>query len=592
MISVIHLSTHQIAGGFELLNQYVDFRFNGYLPLGGTKHTSPLRFVGFEENHINVKRRTYYAFPSMNAEIGMPLFWPFPKAIQWYAALGPYYLFGAKVAENQYQSSWGVKFRLTADISRYFELGFELNHDSIFDTTYQGYIAIHFPLYKKSACRPKGGLRQNNYSQRVLRSPIRNEIIPIKKKSDIHSLKDGNGDPIQIYFINNAVSCPGLGTFESPFCSFTIAESQIPSDPVIVYAFEGNSSSIPYNTNAYIMKSGQTLQGSGTPITLSGVTIPAMTGGSPILTNPGGVGIELASGVTVRGLTIQNTSGTALYGSSLTGPLRIDQNTILNSGGYDIESMDHSGDVIISNNVISGVVNNGISLNHATVPGTAWIFGNTVLNPIQTSVLIRLNHPSAFGWIANNYFSRNTLPDGSGFDVGTQVTEGVLIIESNTMESNTQFNIHALDGFHVIKNNTVTATSPISGPAILYNCTNSGISSREVYIFNNQVAVTASNTDGIRVTNNTAANASFYAELEGNMVQTIDPTKGLRVDLSNPGMACVSITDNQAATFRLDGTSGPINVQETQSQYQSQNQASTGFTQSGTVNFGSNCTAP
>jgi hypothetical protein len=395
-----------------------------------------------------------------------------------------------------------------------------------------------------------------------------------------------------IYFINNMSSCSGLGTFESPFCSFTVAENRVPSGPVIVYVFEGNSSLISYNTNSYLMKPDQTLQGSGIPMTLGGVTIPAMTSGSPILTNPGGIGIELANRVTVRGLKIQNTSGTSLYGSTLTGPIRIDQNTILNSGGYGIEITDHSGDIIVSNNIVSEVVNNGISLNHATAPGNAWIFGNTVLNPKQTSVLIRLNHPSAFGWIANNYFSRNALPDGSAFDVGTEVTEGSLIIESNTMQSNTQYNIHALDGFHVIRNNTIVATSPISGPAILYNCTDSGISSREVYIFNNQVKVVTSTTEGIRATNTSAANASFYAELKGNIVQTTDPTKGLRVDLFNPGSACVSIKDNHAASFSLDGTSGPINVQETQSQYQSQNQASTGFTQSGTVNFGSDCTAP
>lgn len=586
-----HLNTSQLAGGFELLSPYVDFRLNGYLPLGGTKHSSPLTFVAFEENHINVKRKTSYAFPSLNAEVGMPILWPFPKVIQLYTAIGPYYLFGSRVSENHYSSSWGVKYRLTASIFQYCELGFELNHDSIFDTTYQGFIAFHFPLYKKNACRSKRGIRANDYSQKVLRPPVRNEIIPVKNQSEIYTLKDANGSPIQVYFINNAASCPGLGTFESPFCTFLNAQSGVPSGPVLVYVLEGNSLTTPYNTNAYVMQADQILQGSSTPITLNGVTIPPMTSGMPILTNPGGRGVDLANRTTIRGLNFQNTSGTSIYGNSLLGPITLDQNTILNSGGHGIEITNHTGNVIVSNNTISTTNNNGISLDHATAPGTAWIFGNTILNATQSGVLIRLAHPEAFGWIANNYFSRNILPDGAGFDIATEVTEGALLIESNTMESNTQNNIHALDGLHIIRNNTVTTLSPISQVPISYNCTGAGLSSREAYILDNDVTVTAANVPGVRVTN-AGTNANFYAEIEGNTVQTLDPTKGIRVDVPNPGTACVSITGNQAATFQLDGTSGPVNVQQTQIQYQTENQASTGFAESGTVNFGSSCTAP
>ena len=112
----------------------------------------------------------------------------------------------------------GGKLRVVANITQYVGLEFELNHDSIFNTTYQGVVSVNIPLWKFSACRTgKQGYGKRAFRMRTLRPVMRNEIIPVKKKSQVRSLKDGNGNIIRAIFVNNLVGCPGLGTFESPF---------------------------------------------------------------------------------------------------------------------------------------------------------------------------------------------------------------------------------------------------------------------------------------------------------------------------------------------------------------------------------------
>jgi hypothetical protein len=251
-----NLHTHQVAGGIELLSTYVDFRLNGYLPVGGKRHSDPLAFEGFIGNQIDVRRNTYYAYPSVNAEVGIPLSYFSQEYFELYAAVGPYYLFGEKVSGNQYESSWGVKGRLSAQITRFVEVGFEVNHDRVYGATYQGVVALNIPLYKSKACRSSGGSNiQKAYFSRTLRRVDRNEIIPVRKKSRVRTLTDGSGNPILAYFVNNLVACPGIGTFESPFCSTALAEAAAPGGNILIYVYEGDGTVANYNTG-FVMKPG------------------------------------------------------------------------------------------------------------------------------------------------------------------------------------------------------------------------------------------------------------------------------------------------------------------------------------------------
>ncbi|HEY5235304.1 MAG TPA: inverse autotransporter beta domain-containing protein, partial [Rhabdochlamydiaceae bacterium] len=81
------LLAHQVGVGFEWLGKYVDFRTNGYLPVGTVKHLDTKEFKGFSGTSVLIKRKLKSTLPCIDAEIGTPLPKPF------YFAIGGYYLF-------------------------------------------------------------------------------------------------------------------------------------------------------------------------------------------------------------------------------------------------------------------------------------------------------------------------------------------------------------------------------------------------------------------------------------------------------------------------------------------------------------------
>lgn len=587
------LHTQQIAGGIELLSEYIDFRVNGYLPVAGKMHSDALKFVGFSGHNINVNQKTYYAFPSTNAEFGIPMPWIAPDYIETYLGVGPYYLFGETVSGNRYPNSWGGKFRLAATITDFFTVEFQVNHDRIFNTTFQGIVSFNIPLYKTSACRgPRSGKGRDSYLKRTLRPVMRNEIIPVKKKSVDSSLKNSSGERIQAYFVNNLAGCPGTGTFESPFCTLAGA-SVAPSGPVVVYVFEGNSPTTPY-TGGFVMKSGQTLQGSALPLTLNGLTIPPLTSGNPVLTNVGGPAVTLASSTTVKGITIQGTDTTysGILGTNV-ADVTITDNVINPAGQHGIDIQNHSGNTLIANNIIRNPVQNGISIDASTNPGSIVITNNTLINDrggalLGSGVLIRLENPAAFGLVSNNTI---TSTGGFFYDIGTEVVQGSLSVIGNQMTSDTEIAIHALDGKQIFSNNTINNSSTTAGPiGIAYNTTGLRVAPAENYIYNNHVNMTGAS--GVGIDSVVSTTGSLYTEIVGNNVTTVNPANGISVRTLSADTICTSVTGNNTNTITLNGSLAPVNVQQTQTQYTSSNTASVGFTQVGTVNFGSTCTAP
>jgi len=576
-----HLRTSQIAGGIEFLSRQVDFRLNGYLPVGGKEHVGSLKFAGFSDHQIDVRRKTYYAFPSANAEFGIPLPWLSTHYIDTYFGIGPYYLFGSTLKGNRYQSSWGGKFRLSSAITDYLSLEVELNYDHIFKTTFQGVVAVNIPLYKKKACR-RDCLNAGSYFRRTLQPVIRNEIIPVKKKSKVSALRDSSGNVIQAFFVNNAVACPGLGTFESPFC--TLVQANSAPGGSLIYVFEGDSPTTPYS-GAFVMKDGQTLQGSGISLDLNGITIPPYSAGNPVLTNPAGSVVTLASSTTVNGLTIRTSAAgqSAIVGTNV-ADVTVTNNLIEQAGFQGIQLVSHSGNVFIAHNTVINPGSNGISIDSSPNPGTVEIVYNTLVNAPGSGVLIRLDNPDANGFVMYNNFSSTF----AGFDIGTEVVEGSLTLAFNHMNSNSFFSIHALDGRQFIHDNVVNTVGAAAG--ISYDITAAGMSPAQSYIYNNQVNLSGAGL-GISVMNFSAP-GDLYSEVFGNTVASANPANGIFIRTQNAGNKCTSVSENHTNTITLAGAAGPLNVRQSQAEFTSQNTASVGFATSGTVNFSSTCTPP
>jgi hypothetical protein len=275
-----HLFCHQVGAGLEWLGQYVDFRANGYLPVGTKKvkktHETKT-FDSFSGRNVYIQRKLKAALPSIDAEIGTPLPRPF------YFAVGAYYLFKQTESSLKVGQALGGRFRAEVDIGRYFTLGFAITYDRIFKTRPQGYISLNIPFEKKS-CKKKDPCAP--YERNLRRVPImRNEIIPVEHKKQSKDVITGtNNNAVTFLFVNNTASFPGDGSFESPFSTLIDAEmNSAPGDVIYVYAGDGTARNYDQGIT---LKDKQILASSGGELVVNDVVIPPQTPGSkPHITN-------------------------------------------------------------------------------------------------------------------------------------------------------------------------------------------------------------------------------------------------------------------------------------------------------------------
>ncbi len=291
------LLANQVGAGFEWLGKYVDFRTNGYLPVGKKKDLETKEFETFSGTSVLIKRKLKAALPCIDAEVGTPLPKPF------YFAVGGYYLFKQSESSLAVGNAFGVKARAEVDIGRYVSLGFAITYDHIFKTRPQGYISINIPFEKQKCKKRSDDELCHTYSRNLRRVPImRNEIIPIqhvKKTKD--PLVDGDDDPVRFFFVNNLATLPGDGSFERPFASLKEAEMHsAPGD--VIYIFPGDNTAKNMD-QGIILKDKQVLASSGAPLALNDVIIPAQTPdifphltninlGQPIIANPGNTHLD------------------------------------------------------------------------------------------------------------------------------------------------------------------------------------------------------------------------------------------------------------------------------------------------------------
>ncbi len=274
------LLANQVGAGFEWLGKYVDFRTNGYIPVGKQKHLDTKEFKSFSGTSVFIKRKLKAALPCIDAEVGTPLPNPF------YFAIGGYYLFKQSESSLAVGNAFGARARAEVDIGRYVTLGFAITYDHIFKTRPQGYISINIPFEKKKCRRDRDDdLCHTSETRNLRRVPImRNEIIPIQ---DIKKTKDpmvgGKGDPVRFFFVNNMATANGDGSFEKPFASLKDAEkNSAPGD--VIYVFPGDKTAKNMD-EGIVLKDKQILASSGANLALNDVTIPAQTKDRPYISN-------------------------------------------------------------------------------------------------------------------------------------------------------------------------------------------------------------------------------------------------------------------------------------------------------------------
>ncbi len=385
----------QVGMGFEALSEEIDFRVNGYLPVGKKDKVSPLRFKKFKKFEAVFIKSSRGALGCVDAEIGFPL----PSIFTYldvYLGLGGYYLFERNLAGKRFGGDLGGKFRVTARVLDGVLLGIDTTFDHEFGGILQGYIAISFPLGPSNErtegrrFRRGGSQRKMRYLRRMTQPVVRNEIIPGIEKDVEFKIEE-----FSAIFVNNTAFPGGDGSFENPFNTLALAETNSePGD--VIYVFRGDGTVNNYNTGI-TLQNNQRLIGSGTSFELGSVLIPASTPGfDPVITsfNPAvnAAVVMLNLNNVVAGMEVQVNNITsigianAIFGSPL-GDSLIRDNNFTNpsldptAAGIGLSPTD-GGVLIVRNNTITNF--------NAPI-------GIEVMTTAQRKSIIRDNFGSIFG---------------------------------------------------------------------------------------------------------------------------------------------------------------------------------------------------
>jgi hypothetical protein len=333
-------TVNQVSLGVELLGKRMEYRLNGYFPVGRHKSREyGLRFATFRGHEILLREKRKYVMRGGDAEVGVHVTQSCRHAI--YAGIGPYYF----TAEPF--STWGGKARVLWRYQEYLALEAAYSYDHLFKNIFQGTISLSYPFGTSKSV-------EKRCPNSIAFAPYRFEI-PVVKSHTRHfsAINPGTKQPWTVWFVDN--TSHSAGTYESPFA--TLAEAQNASSPSdMIYVFPGDGTTKGMDQGV-VLKDNQALVGAGVIQTIKtkkgDVRIPALSIGAPLITSRADV-IKLAHGNEVSGLNIVVSDDfLGMIGKEIDGA-NIHDNVIKNlSGGFGIEIFG-IGQLLIKDNEIIG----------------------------------------------------------------------------------------------------------------------------------------------------------------------------------------------------------------------------------------------
>jgi hypothetical protein len=404
-----HLTVNQLSPGIELLSKRMEYRINGYFPVGN--HISRKygwEFDRFKGHRILLESKQKRGLTGGDAEVGVHL--TQSSTYDVFAGAGPYYF-------SNKATSWGGKARVYGRYKDYVSVEVSYAYDDLFHSTVQGSVALTLPIGPKLKRKGKGCPQTNDLLlSRATFAPSRMEIPVIKKvKRKEVAINPETGLPWNVWFVNNTSS--SNGTFESPFPTLLLAQNASgPND--IIYVFPGDGSSTGMNAGI-TLQTNQRFYGSATahtiPTNKGSITIPSMSYVLPSVTNSGSSVVVLASNNEISGFNLfTSTSG---------------GNIVLGASGINGAN--------INNNILFGVgTNNFIGIN-ITGHGEININYNniTASSPVASSEGVRLTVDSALtmsGGITDNFISGFQF--GCGVNVSGTSSTNEYSISGNTIQ--------------------------------------------------------------------------------------------------------------------------------------------------------------
>jgi hypothetical protein len=570
-------TVNSLSPGIELLGKRMEYRMNGYFPVGGNhSYKYGYQFDKFHGNHILLRQKQKFAMKGGDAEIGTHI--TQSTRYDLYAGAGPYY-FAAGGAH-----AWGGKVRLLGRYKEYVSLEASYSYDRTFRNIVQGTVGFNYPFGKKLSRKDRNCPQQNDLAlSRAAFAPYRFEIPVVKTiKKNVKALNPATGKPWQVWFVNNTSS--SNGTFESPFSTlFAASNASDVNDMIYVFPGDGTTKGM---TTGIVLQNGQQLFGSGIShriTTAQGkITIPAFSTTSPTITNTASI-ITLANGNEVSGMNIAVTTAgiNAIDGTAGINGVSIDRNSISGTVAYNaisvlgIGSLEFTNNNLIapidtsgaSNGITSFIQQGGfakIDIEQNTISGysksivaaPAPLFPSTATGEI----LIANNVGSNFGLsgISCATGMPNTLTQilsNTLFDTGSQATvftdSAAIAVSRNNLPN---------AGTCLISNNTIVSTNSnpaISGILTQLNLPN--LSSAQMLIENNTVQVgTGAGSIGINVRMTSTASGTLCASITDNQVSLQAPSGTNGISISTGPLGIVDVQDFSGNIAPSISTSGNV----------------------------------
>ncbi len=379
---------NQLGFGIETLGPRVDWRMNGYLPVGDDlfiAQDTQITYAAFSGRDVLINFLANKALAGFDTEVGVLI----PSVMDNLRAYGGFYHFRGDNSDDL----WGIQGRLEAQVQQSMTVHCGITSDQTFGTNVVVGAGIYFPSWG-----PRQSSGFGHVADRMAQSVWRNDNITIERgelKAPIPATW-GDGSRIDVVHVDSTAPAGGDGTLILPVNTLTAA--QILDGPGSLLFVRANSA---FNGEGVVLQDRQQLLGEGIPhiiqsqygpFTLPTVTDPADILTLPTMSNAPGDAVVVGNDSVVSGFNIFTPVGNGIIGNNVRN-VAVDQVQISGAGGSGITLTNAEGSLQFADNFLISNGNRGLSIQTsiAATDNQITISDNTVLqnNDIGIAVDVR-----------------------------------------------------------------------------------------------------------------------------------------------------------------------------------------------------------
>ena len=305
---------HQIGFGIETLGNRLDWRMNGYLPLGDDfeipNSGGGVTDAVFYRRSLLVNFIADKPLAGFDTEIGGII----PSTLDIFRSYVGFYHFQGDYSRDV----WGVQGRIEARLQDFGVLSMAITNDAVFDTNVVFAAGFYLPGTKPNSTPPYG-----RSQARMAEDVVRNQNIVIDRSATTEPVpaRWADGTLIDVVHVDSSALLPGTGGLLLPVQTLTEAQNiAVPGSLIFVRA---NGT---YTGEGIVLQDRQALLGEGIEhridslygsFVLPTVTPPEDITGIPSIVNAPSHAVTMAHNTQVSGFQIANPGGAGVFGIGL-----------------------------------------------------------------------------------------------------------------------------------------------------------------------------------------------------------------------------------------------------------------------------------